>query len=128
MCGIAGLYGLEGIVPDRAQRNTIVRAMTDSLRVELEPWGIHVAIIEPGTIRTEFASRALGESEKARHANSRYKAVYAHTSELEARFARMAGGTGPVVAAIERGLFARRPLLPRLRMPALRATATRSPR
>ncbi|HEY6584860.1 MAG TPA: SDR family NAD(P)-dependent oxidoreductase, partial [Gaiellaceae bacterium] len=28
-----------------------LEAMTDSLRVELRPWGIHVAIVEPGTIK-----------------------------------------------------------------------------
>jgi NAD(P)-dependent dehydrogenase (short-subunit alcohol dehydrogenase family) len=29
-----------------------LEAMADSLRVELQPWGMHVAIIEPGTIAT----------------------------------------------------------------------------
>ena len=29
-----------------------LEAVTDSLRVELAPWGIHVAIVEPGTIAT----------------------------------------------------------------------------
>jgi NAD(P)-dependent dehydrogenase (short-subunit alcohol dehydrogenase family) len=29
-----------------------LEAITDSLRVELAPWGIHVAIVEPGTIAT----------------------------------------------------------------------------
>ena len=32
-------------------------AMTDSLRVELEPWAIHVAIVEPGTIKTPIWTR-----------------------------------------------------------------------
>ena len=34
-----------------------LEAMTDSLRVELEPWGIHVAIVEPGTIKTPIWTR-----------------------------------------------------------------------
>jgi NAD(P)-dependent dehydrogenase (short-subunit alcohol dehydrogenase family) len=29
-----------------------LEAITDSLRVELAPWGMHVAIVEPGTIAT----------------------------------------------------------------------------
>jgi NAD(P)-dependent dehydrogenase (short-subunit alcohol dehydrogenase family) len=29
-----------------------LEAMADSLRLELEPWGIHVSIVEPGTIAT----------------------------------------------------------------------------
>jgi NAD(P)-dependent dehydrogenase (short-subunit alcohol dehydrogenase family) len=34
-----------------------LEAMTDSLRVELRPWGIHVAIVEPGTIKTPMWTR-----------------------------------------------------------------------
>jgi NAD(P)-dependent dehydrogenase (short-subunit alcohol dehydrogenase family) len=34
-----------------------LEAMTDALRVELEPWGIQVAIVEPGTIRTPIWTR-----------------------------------------------------------------------
>ncbi|HEU4943052.1 MAG TPA: SDR family oxidoreductase [Gaiellaceae bacterium] len=34
-----------------------LEAMSDSLRVELRPWGIHVAIVEPGTIRTAMWTR-----------------------------------------------------------------------
>jgi NAD(P)-dependent dehydrogenase (short-subunit alcohol dehydrogenase family) len=34
-----------------------VEAMTDALRVELRPWGIHVAIVEPGTIKTPMWTR-----------------------------------------------------------------------
>jgi NAD(P)-dependent dehydrogenase (short-subunit alcohol dehydrogenase family) len=29
-----------------------LEAMADSLRVELQPWGIHVVLVEPGTIAT----------------------------------------------------------------------------
>jgi NAD(P)-dependent dehydrogenase (short-subunit alcohol dehydrogenase family) len=34
-----------------------LEAMTDALRVELRPWGIHVAIVEPGTIKTPMWTR-----------------------------------------------------------------------
>lgn len=34
-----------------------LEAMTDALRVELRPWGVHVAIVEPGTIRTPMWTR-----------------------------------------------------------------------
>lgn len=34
-----------------------LEAMTDALRVELCPWGIHVAIVEPGTIKTPMWTR-----------------------------------------------------------------------
>lgn len=34
-----------------------LEAMSDALRVELRPWGIHVAIVEPGTIKTPMWTR-----------------------------------------------------------------------
>jgi NAD(P)-dependent dehydrogenase (short-subunit alcohol dehydrogenase family) len=34
-----------------------LEAMTDALRLELRPWGIHVAIVEPGTIKTPIWTR-----------------------------------------------------------------------
>jgi NAD(P)-dependent dehydrogenase (short-subunit alcohol dehydrogenase family) len=34
-----------------------LEAMTDALRIELAPWGIHVAIVEPGTIKTPIWTR-----------------------------------------------------------------------
>lgn len=34
-----------------------LEAMTDALRLELRPWGIHVAIVEPGTIKTPMWTR-----------------------------------------------------------------------
>jgi NAD(P)-dependent dehydrogenase (short-subunit alcohol dehydrogenase family) len=34
-----------------------LEAMTDALRVELRPWGIHVAIVEPGSIKTPMWTR-----------------------------------------------------------------------
>lgn len=35
-----------------------VEAMSDSLRMELAPWGIEVSVIEPGTITTEIWKKA----------------------------------------------------------------------
>ena len=34
-----------------------LEAMSDALRIELRPWGIHVAIVEPGTIKTPMWTR-----------------------------------------------------------------------
>ncbi len=86
-----------------------LEALSDALRMEVAPFGVEVVIVEPGTIRTEFAARALSESAKARVASTRYAAVYARSAELEKRFDGMAGGTAPVVAAITRAITTRRP-------------------
>jgi NAD(P)-dependent dehydrogenase (short-subunit alcohol dehydrogenase family) len=86
-----------------------LEAMTDSLRMELRPFGVEVTIIEPGTIRTEFASRVIAESDAARAAGSRYASVYARQAELAARFDRLASGPAPVTRALVRVIEARRP-------------------
>lgn len=38
-----------------------VSALCDSLRGELRPWGIHVALIEPGSIKTPIWDKGLSE-------------------------------------------------------------------
>lgn len=41
-----------------------LEAISDSLRVELRPFGVRVVIIEPGPIKTEFGERARSESDR----------------------------------------------------------------
>lgn len=41
-----------------------LEAMTDALRVELMPWNIEVALIEPGKIKTEIWQKGLSWAEK----------------------------------------------------------------
>jgi NAD(P)-dependent dehydrogenase (short-subunit alcohol dehydrogenase family) len=86
-----------------------LEALSDALRMELAPFGVRVVIVEPGTIRTEFASRTLSEASRARVASTRYSAVYERAAALEARFDGVAGSTRPVVRAIVRALTSRRP-------------------
>ena len=43
-----------------------VEAIVDALRLELLPWGIHVAVIEPGSIATPIWSKSDGEAEALR--------------------------------------------------------------
>lgn len=86
-----------------------LEALSDALRMEVAPFGVQVVLVEPGTIRTEFASRALGEATRARGEVTRYAAIYARTAELETKFDKLAGSSAPVVHAIARAIFARRP-------------------
>ena len=51
MGSIAGRSALPFLGPYAASKHAL-EAITDSLRLELAPWGIQVAIIEPGTIAT----------------------------------------------------------------------------
>lgn len=40
-----------------------MEAVTDSLRMELKPWGIHVSIVEPGNIDTPIWQKGLGQAD-----------------------------------------------------------------
>jgi NAD(P)-dependent dehydrogenase (short-subunit alcohol dehydrogenase family) len=86
-----------------------LEALSDALRMELAPFGVEVAIVEPGTIKTEFASRTVAEAARTRGPGSRYAPIYDRAAQIEATFDRYAGSPAPVVRAIVRALTARRP-------------------
>ena len=89
-----------------------VEALADTLRMELQGSGIHVALIEPGPIATRFVERAL----QAYRGNVDLEASH-HRDIYKARIARMeAGGQqtyklGPeaVVAKLVHALDSPRP-------------------
>ena len=58
MGSIAGLNALPFAGPYSASKFAL-ESLTDALRVELQPWGIEVAIIEPGTIATPIWEKSL---------------------------------------------------------------------
>jgi NAD(P)-dependent dehydrogenase (short-subunit alcohol dehydrogenase family) len=88
--------------------------ISDALRIELRPWGIHVVLVSPGSIRTAAESKLLADSEavldsfspegKERYATS-YRSFVRSFLALEAK------GVGPEVVAstIYRALTARVP-------------------
>jgi len=84
-----------------------VEALSDALRYELRPFGIDVALIEPGVIRTNFEATSVQNLEAYR--KSPYKGAldkYEQMSKLADRFA-----SDPIVIAkaIARAVRARRP-------------------
>jgi short-subunit dehydrogenase len=62
-----------------------LEAMSDALRMELEPFNIQVVLIEPGPIKTEFFRVAKGTVEKitAQVADSPYQAAFAEAAGME---------------------------------------------
>jgi NAD(P)-dependent dehydrogenase (short-subunit alcohol dehydrogenase family) len=87
-----------------------LEAMADALRVELGPDGIHVCIVEPGTIATPIWTKpqpvadSLDEEAIARY-GGRIEAMRAKAAERAARGA----STDAVAAAVEHALTAERP-------------------
>lgn len=57
MGSIGGRFATPFLGPYNASKFAM-EAMTDSLRQELHPWGIHVSIVEPGSIRTKIWDKA----------------------------------------------------------------------
>lgn len=87
-----------------------VEGLSDCLRMELAPFGIHVVVVEPGAIRTEWGGIAH-DSLLARSG----KTAYAEQAEAHARMlagANTSSMTSPpetVAATISMALRARRP-------------------
>ncbi len=60
---IAGKSALPFLGPYAASKHAL-EAVADSLRLELRPWGIHVAIVEPGSIKTPIWTTRRGEGRR----------------------------------------------------------------
>jgi NAD(P)-dependent dehydrogenase (short-subunit alcohol dehydrogenase family) len=89
-------------------------SISDSLRMELRPWGIHVVLVSPGSIRTSAEAKLLLDSEAAVNAfpsegQARYAASY--RAFVQALLALESKGVGPEVVAgtVFRAMTARPP-------------------
>jgi NAD(P)-dependent dehydrogenase (short-subunit alcohol dehydrogenase family) len=87
-----------------------VEGMSDSLRLELQPHGVHVIVIEPGTIRTEWSGIAA-KSAVARSAGTAYGRQVEQFAKVYELADRPGVGARPDVVAtvIAKAVTARRP-------------------
>ena len=88
-----------------------VEALSDVLRFEVAPFGIHVSIVEPGLIKTGFgdtATSTLGHNEPG---SSAYRTLMADVNRqiTDGYSGRMAIGPERVAAVVDKALHARRP-------------------
>ena len=110
---IGGIFAAPIIGPYAASKHAL-EAIGDALRVELRPWGIEVAIVEPGAVATEiFAkSRELADEIIAGigpEARERYEAAARAVVERFNGFERGALPPDRVAERIEHALLSRRP-------------------
>jgi NAD(P)-dependent dehydrogenase (short-subunit alcohol dehydrogenase family) len=63
MGSIAGRSALPFLGPYAASKHAL-EAVADSLRVELRPFGVHVSIVEPGTIKTPIWTRSAARADE----------------------------------------------------------------
>jgi NAD(P)-dependent dehydrogenase (short-subunit alcohol dehydrogenase family) len=106
MGSISGLNALP-FLGAYAMSKFALEAMTDALRIELAPWGIHVAIVEPGTIKTPIWTRERPEPPPEA------RPLYGKRIEAFRRLAVARGSAGgppeAVAVVVEHALTARRP-------------------
>lgn len=86
-----------------------LEALSDSLRVELAPWGIRVAVVEPGATRTDIrdlAVRAWADSRASQAPDQRalYEAPFVKLTELVAQLDSTAADHDAVIEAVYDGL------------------------
>jgi short-subunit dehydrogenase len=92
-----------------------VEAISDAMRFEVEGFGVDVAIVEPGLIRTAFGDAAVqsihgGTDEDGPYASFNSAVAATTAGAYDGPLARFAGaGPEAVAKTIERALKARRP-------------------
>jgi NAD(P)-dependent dehydrogenase (short-subunit alcohol dehydrogenase family) len=91
-----------------------IEAFADGLRRELRPWGLHVALIEPGSIRTPIWQKGAAEAERMRkRLPALAEARYGPALDAYLRFAARNGANGvppqQVAQAVHHALTAERP-------------------
>jgi NAD(P)-dependent dehydrogenase (short-subunit alcohol dehydrogenase family) len=90
-----------------------VEALSDVLRFEVAGFGIHVVLIEPGLIRTEFGNAAVGSMSDidVEGPYGRFNAAVAATTAgaYNGPLARLGAGPDAVARTIEKALTKRKP-------------------
>jgi NAD(P)-dependent dehydrogenase (short-subunit alcohol dehydrogenase family) len=88
-----------------------VEAISDALRFEVRGFGVHVSVIEPGLIKTNFAETAVDSVSEDEGPYAKFNsAVQASTAGVyDSALGKLGGGPETVAKAIERAITARRP-------------------
>lgn len=107
---IAGRSALPFLGPYAASKHAL-EAVADSLRMELRPWGIHVTIVEPGSIRTPIWEKGARKADEL--LTNEAAELYGARVGAFRRFAAKRGAAGApaeaVAEAIEDALTSGRP-------------------
>jgi NAD(P)-dependent dehydrogenase (short-subunit alcohol dehydrogenase family) len=113
MGSIAGRGTIPLLGPYSASKFAL-EALTDALRMELQPWGIHVSIIEPGAIATpiwEKSEKAAGhlEASASKEAKALYGEAVIRIREAIVQASKRAIPPAAVVHAVHHALTAPHP-------------------
>lgn len=87
-----------------------LEALSDALRLELAPFGIQVVLIEPGSIKTEFADKAQAcAARNLADSASPYQTLYRQDRDVAAAMRRHESGPEAVSRVIQRAMEASQP-------------------
>jgi NADP-dependent 3-hydroxy acid dehydrogenase YdfG len=91
-----------------------VEAISDALRFEVRGFGVHVVLVEPGLITTNFGEVAAGSVDAAAEADGPYTDFNRHVAKTTADaykgpMARLGGAPEAVADTIAKALTAKRP-------------------
>lgn len=108
---VSGLVAAPFMSPYSASKHAL-EALSDALRVELRPWGMHVSIVNPGNIHTPIWDKSLDAIEDSMHSwPDRVYQLYGPAMQAARRRATSRRGIPPITVAraVEHALTARRP-------------------
>src|SRR5690349_18872377 len=113
MGSIAGLSTMPLMGPYSASKFAL-EAITDALRLEVQQWGIHVAIIEPGAIATPIWNKSTIEAAEREAAietelRTLYKPVVAAVRKVVGEASKRAISSDAVAKVVEEALTASAP-------------------
>lgn len=109
MSSISGLIALPFFGPYAASKHAL-EAVSDSWRVELRPWGIPVALIEPGVVDTPLVDKATSRLREMRESlPPEAHELYGPVFGLAEKHLDRGIPVDRVAKAVEHALFARRP-------------------
>lgn len=84
-----------------------VESLSDALRIELAPFGVHVAVVQPGSIQTDFNHTMQATVQPER--TGPWAEVYAHVDRVANAFSDYASGPDVIARVVSRIVTSRRP-------------------
>jgi NAD(P)-dependent dehydrogenase (short-subunit alcohol dehydrogenase family) len=113
MSSVSGLVAPPFVGPYAASKFAL-EALSDALRLELRPWHIHVAVVEPGPVATPIWQKSHGAAaQMMTELPATYRALYGQAMQQVARVMENAASGAPpadwVAAAVEHALLSPHP-------------------
>lgn len=106
---VAGKIAIPFAAPYCASKHAL-EAVSDALRVELAPFGIHVVLVEPGPIETRFGDRARSSVAPLLSRPGPYREIYALAERaMDVEFQRGKLPAGAVARVIVDAIESARP-------------------